>query len=273
MNSATISMLLPMGKKVQYYETFLLQYSLIISSNLIIYDLIGKSTEKTIFELYENYHGQLKDYHFKDIYMTSMMLEDNSPQKNEQRGLMLDKLFLSMSIDKKSPKFILQSFINLKEFLLLYSIFEGVLKKEFIHSKVLPENKYLKEKEIIDYIEKKVFNNKDNFIKILAQRSPLGGFKDLKVFWNFFTHFRHLFFHAGGYVTLKWLQNFKTKKREIINIVNGFNCEIAADEIIELFNELEIEEGKMFYVTDKFSNIFRNFIVRIMESLYLVEDV
>lgn len=279
MQSHTISMLLPIDKidkidkSVKTYESFLLQYSLIVSSNFIIYELIEKSTEDEIFKLFEKYHGSIDDYGDKEALMLGMMLEDNSPQKNETRGLWLDKFFIAMAHDKKSPKFILSSFINAKEFLLLYAIFEGVLKDSFIRSGTLPEGKFLREKDVISLLRKSLSERDEKFLEQLKIRSPLSNFEELECFWDFYTHFRHLYFHSGGYITKKWLANYKVKQEKLIKSIAGFNCKMSALQLAEEFEELEVIENKMFYVTDKFANIFRNYIVRIMESMYIVEDV
>lgn len=273
MHSATVSMLLPAEKTVPFYESFLLQYSLVVSSNLIIFELVSNSTEEQIFRLFEEYHGQIDDHKKKNMLLTAMMIESNAPQTNEIRGLSLDKFFLSMAIDKKSAKFILSSFINTKEFLLIYAVFEGVVKAELMKSGILNNGKFLREKDIISNIALKLSEKKELFEEHLSARSPLGKIEDIECFWDFFTHFRHLFIHSGGYVTQKWLDQLTQKKNNIINTIENFECPISAYFLIDSINELELINGKMFYIGDRFSNIFRNLVVLIMESMYLVEEV
>lgn len=275
MQSCTVSTLLPNGKHVQYYESFVLQYSLIVSSNLIIYELINQSTEDQIFSLFEKYHGQMNDYDYKRRNLLSMMIESNAPQHQECRGLLLDKFFLSMSIDKKKPKEILLSFVNAKEFLLLYAVFEGVLKSEFEKTGVLKNGTFLREKDIPLLLIKKLNKNKNDglFLGHLTKRSPLSTHEELAVFWDFFTHFRHLYAHSGGYVTIKWLEQYKSKREKLINTVNNFDCAISGSLLTKSIENIEAFENKMFYIEDGFSNIFRNFIIYIMESLYLTENV
>jgi hypothetical protein len=273
MHSATVSMLLPTGKTVQYYESFLLQYSLVVSSNLIIFELVSNSTEDQILSLFEKYHGQIDDHKEKNMLLTAMMIESNAPQANEIRGLSLDKFFLSMAIDEKSPKFILSSFINAKEFLLIYAVFEGVVKAELVKSGILNDGKFLREKDIVNNIALRLAEKKGLFEEHLSARSPFGKIEDVDCFWDFFTHFRHLFIHSGGYATQKWLDQLTQKKKNIINTIKSFECQMSAKLLIDSIEELELFNGKMFYIGDRFLNIFRNLIVLIMESMYLVEEV
>jgi hypothetical protein len=273
MHSCTVSMLLPTGKKVPFYESFLLQYSLVVSSNLIIFELIENSTENQILDLFKKYHGQIDDHKDKNILLTAMMLESNAPQASELRGLLLDKFFLSMAVDKKTSKFILSSFINAKEFLLIYAVFEGVIKAELVKCGALAEGKYLREKDIVNGINSKLDEKTNEFVEHLSTRSSLGKIEDVGCFWDFFTHFRHLYIHSGGYVTAKWLDQFTSKKEKIIEVIAKFECPISAVNLIDVIEKLELSEGKMFYINDSFSNIFRNLVILIMESLYLVEGV
>jgi len=266
-------MLLPTEKKIQFYESFLLQYSLVVSSNLIIFELIENSTESQILALFEKYHGQIDDHKNKNTLLTAMMLESNAPQASELRGLLLDKFFVSIAVDKKTPKFILSSFINAKEFLLIYAIFEGVIKAELERCGVLAEGKYLREKDIVNYINSKLGTKVSGFVEHLSTRSPIGKFEDIECFWDFFTHFRHLYVHSGGQVTTKWLDQFTSKKEKIIAVISKFECPISASLLIDSIEKLELSQGKMFYINDSFSNIFRNLVILIMESLYSVEDV
>jgi hypothetical protein len=245
----------------------------VVSSNFIVSELIENSTEEQIFELFEKYHGQIDDHKRKNILLIGMMLESNAPQANELRGLLLDKFFLSMSIDRKTPKFILSSFVNAKEFLLIYAVFEGVIKAELVRSGTLGNGKFLREKDIINNIITRLASQAEIFVDHLSCRSPIGTIADVECFWDFFTHFRHLYAHSGGYVTEKWMEQFIVKREKIIGTIANFECSLSASNLIDVINELEVSEGKVFYIGDPFLNIFRNLIILLMESLYLVESV
>lgn len=276
MHETTVSILLPLDdqKNKKFYESFILQYSTITSSNLIINKIIEKTEDKDIYKLFKDLHGSMFDYNYiKQLYLATMLSID-FPQENESRGLLLDKIFLSMNINKINAKDILINLLNAKEFILLYSVFEGTLKAEFQRSKILNEGKFLREQELIGYIEKKLtnLNIREKFLKILSERSSLSSFKDLELFWKYFTHIRHLYVHNSGYITEKWLKKYKEIEKVLkADSISNFDDTIRTSHLLEVFEEVELRKNNMFYIINKLSNMFRNYIIYIMESLYLAE--
>jgi len=273
-----ISMLLPLDsqkQKIKFYEDFILQYSLIISSNLIIYNLVEESNEEHLFELFTSYHTMFNEYIEINKILPILHLELQTPQQNEIRGLILDRFFIEMFNKKYSSKDLLKHFINFKEFVVLYSLFEGILKEEFIRCRLIDENKFLKEKDIIEYILKKYENISkiDLFEKILKDRS-IYNIGLLKLFWDLYTHFRHLFFHNAGKITSKWKNKFDNIKDKLIDILDKSNSNSILNlniiEDIEYINSF-IKINEYFFVSDKFSNMFRDFIINILEAMYLTD--
>ena len=267
----TYSVILPVEETPQFYESFTLQYSLIITSNLLINELIENSTEESVLESLTQYHGIIHDYKEKQIHLASLMLEYTPPQTEEIRGLALDKLFMSMGLENKTPKFILQSIQNTKELLLLHSVFEGVIKTEAQRVHIIPEGKYFREKDIPEVVKNMVRDKEEYFLEILSSRCPLKTFADINDCWVFFTHLRHAHIHSGGYATPKWIDQFKTKKENLLTSISNWGSSISSIQIYKIIEDLEAQPGKLLYTDNQLSNIFRNFIVNIMESLYLTK--
>ena len=108
MLSGTFSMLLPTAeKKNAFYEDFFKKYSLLISTNLIVYDAIDAFSEQRIFEEFSKFNGSYNDYKDKEVFQTFMLLEDNYPQKKEQRGLFLNTFLLIERLAKKTQNHLL----------------------------------------------------------------------------------------------------------------------------------------------------------------------
>ncbi|PMG96609.1 hypothetical protein BCU78_24885 [Vibrio lentus] len=272
MQSCTISMLFPI-EKIPYYESFHLQYSLATSSNFILFELMEKASEEEVFELFESFHGNLDDYKRAQMLMMGAHMSMTCPQAKESRGLLLDKFFISMAKRKTKPKELLANFLNAKEFILIYAIFENVLKGEFLRLGILAEGKFMREKDLFKFLNDKLSKQDmmDDFVKCLSQRSPIKDFETLTTFWKFFTHIRHLYTHSGGMVTAKWIATYINLKTNLEDKVYLFDDLFLKQRLNSAIDGFEPEVGQIFNANDHFSNIFRNLIVYIMEALYLSE--
>lgn len=270
----TISILLPLEGKinVDFYNSFVSQYSVVIGSNFVLFEMVEKLSEPDAHELLSKYHGQIPDYS-RDVSLLSFMhIQFDPPQIREIRGLDQARFFLSVTNGETTAKSILKHFLNYKEFLLLYSIFEGTLKSEFSRVKILQQGEYLKEKDMLAKLKISLESQVKcgQFIEILSSRSCFIDFCDIECFWDFFTHLRHLYAHTGGYVTQQWLVKYHQKEKSLNEVIGKFESFHA----LKLYDELEKTRpvtGKMFYMTDFFSGMFRYFVVAVMESLYLHE--
>ena len=271
-SSTKISVLLPIENQSKiFYNDFILQYSIVISSNFIIYELIEESSEEKIFELFQSYHSSFNEYNSLSYFLPTMGFQIKALQQEELRGLFLDKFFTEIENKKYLPKQLLLYYINLKEFVILYSLFEGTLKEEFIRYSLFDENKFLKEKDIIKYIKQKYKKNFDEFDSVLKDRS-FYNINSIEMWWNFYTHFRHLIFHSGGKVTKKWKVTYDNFKN---TLYNGMPEEQPL-EVINILDNLEeidraIKINEYFFITDKFTNMFRDFVINLMEAMYLMD--
>lgn len=274
-SAAKISILLPMQGRVNFYNDFILQYSILISSNMIIYELVSESNEDKIFDLFQSYHSMFNDYDYISNILPVIGIQMEVPQQEEIRGLILDKFFVEMMSKKYSPKQILFNYINLKEFVVLYALFEGILKEEFIRCGLIDENKYLREKDIIEYIKKKYKYNLDKLNDILESRS-IYNLGSIESWWKFYTHFRHLIFHNGGKITRKWKNFYDNLKSNLIENLKSEKSNESFLEIINILDNLEkidnsINIDEYFFLSDEFTNMFRDFVINLMESMYLLD--
>ena len=96
-------------------------------------------------------------------------------------------------------------------------------------------------------------------------------FNELDAFWDYFTHFRHLFFHAGGYPTQQWLDKYGNKKHKLLQAISGFEDVISANFLGDAIEGHSPIVGDLFFIQDNFANLFRNYVVRVMEAVYLTQ--
>ena len=268
MNYSTFSARLPIEKQIPIYNNFLTQYSLLISSNLIVNELISKASEQDILDLFDALHGHNDEYiHMRNFHLAAM-LNFNIPQVNEARGLWLDNLYVDMMNKKTTPKDMVLCFQRIKEFQLLYAIFENVVKQELFRTNLLEEGTFLREIDVIKKVNEYLssLNKVDIFAELLSKRTCFDSIQDIDSMWKIFTHLRNLFAHSGGIVSQNWLDNYKSK----IGLYENIMLKVPIQYEIENTIGLELfEVGKLYYLTDDMLNFFRNFIVYVMECLYL----
>jgi|GEM_PF-1795949 len=273
MQQMTVSVLKPEEGMATYYHMFYRNYSLIVSTNIVTYYIVSEMPEEHVFSLVCSAAREAaRDYEEVAIRYVAMGLSSQFPQTSEVRGLDLNELIELIKTKQISAKGSLTTFINASEFLLLFATFEDVVKCMLICDSIISAEDGLREVEVMKRIKEKL--KKDGtfcqFRDRLAARSVIRNFTDADTIWKFFTDFRHLYIHSGGRATKKWLEKFQKNQDDLMNRLTK-SPELARMFVADIINDCQPKEGQLFVVTDKFSNVFRNFIVSIMESLYLTE--
>lgn len=267
MKYPTLSIRLPIEKNIEFYEKFILQYSLIIVSMNCYEELIDEYvTEEKIMKYFDMFHGMFNDYEDKRDYIHYMSLDADFKQLHESRGLYLDRFYVDLQKKTYTPSKLLKYFNNINQFLLLYSTFEGILKNEYRMKEIINEGKFVRENQLICFSEKYVekYNCKKKFLSEISERSLMENFDEISCLWNYFTNIRHLYVHSSGIVTEKWLQKIKSSYNKLEDL-------LERDIVWEIGKELSLEKVKVdttFYIEDNLLNFFRNYIVAFMESLY-----
>lgn len=273
MQQMTISMLKPEADIVPYYQMFYRNYSLLVSTNIVTHHIVSEMPEERIFELIcDVSRAAVTDYARVQSLYVGMGLGFQSPQIGEVRGLNLNELIELIRTKQISAMESLTTFINASEFLILFAIFEDAVKFMLIFDGIVSVERGLREVDVMKKIKDKLERKRvfPQFRDRLAARSAIHNFADAETTWKFFTDFRHLYVHSGGRATANWLEKFQRNQDELMNRLTK-GTDLAKMFVADVIDDCQPKEGRLFIVTDKFTNIFRNFIVSIMEALYLTE--
>jgi len=283
MDYGTVSIKLPIEKQIGVYNNFLTQYSLIVTSNLLVEELVSKSNEQDLLDFFDEFHGHFNDYNVVKNSFLMKMIDIEMIQAEETRGLWLDRLYVDMTTNQKMPSEIVLSIQRMKEYLLLFANFENTLKQEMYESNLVDSNKFIRENEIVkylnDYLEKE--SKTALFYTEIRKRTYFKEFDEINKIWKMLNDIRNLFAHSGGIVTEKWLEKYKStfgNNREILSNAS-LNKSLEAvyydtmgtklcNDLCTVLTPDQFEIDKMYYLNEELSNFFRNFIVAIAESLY-----
>ena len=269
MISSTVSILLPKENNIPFYESFVNQYSFIISVTFITHYIIGnKCNDEEILQIFQNMHGKLEDYNTLQIYMQGAGLCISAPQLDEHRGLLNEKVFNDLMKKKISSKDILLFFNNALEFTSIYALFELTIKRILQENNIISNKTFFREEEFVEKINEYLDSKsiKDKFYKELNNRISISNGNVLKMFFNYFTCIRHLYAHNGGMISPKWKQDFLSKKGILENnLPFSINNELVVDSL----TKIKVNSNDYFYLPDIQANIFRNICVSIIEAIYV----
>ncbi len=267
MQNMTISMLKPEIGRVPYYDTFYRNYSMLVATSLVTYEIINETPEAEIFELICGTSSfAASDHERLRVDYIGIGVDFRTPQTNEARGLDRNALIEPIKAQQISATNSLITFINASEFLFLFAIFEAAIKDAVSSGKDFPEKAVMS--QILAKLKKD--GTFDQFRNVLAKRTLIQNFKDAEEVWKFFLDFRHLYVHGGGRVTEKWLGKFQTSMDGLMSRLTK-DTDLAKMFLADVIESCQPQDGQLFVVTDNFTNVFRNFIVSIMEALYLTE--
>lgn len=264
--NATISALIPqkITAVTEFYKNFFFRYSLIMRQIMTINALIDVAGKEKVAEMQAIWMGLLDDYQYQNSMAICMGISYDIPQLRENRGLWTES---TQGVNSKEK---LVTSVNLSEYLQLYSLFEDSISKLLHGIGILKNGKYLKEKDVI-----KKFNEfltkegiKKEFYDTLSARTPFQSDMELFLFWHFFTIIRNILVHADRLPSAKEIASFEKCKEKITTYLQ--RDAILITFICDTLDEVAVTPNVHLTVTDKMVNMLRNYIVYIMESLYLV---
>lgn len=152
---------------------------------------------------------------------------------------------------------LLKGFLNIWEFLFLYGIVETTLKK------ILNLCGQTREEDLIKNIIAKHPAIESKLEKQLSVKR--NAIDDL---WKLFTEFRNIYSHSHGIMTrhAKSKLNGKLSQFRSSFEPNDIVAEALAD-VNKLFQNQSMPEGKFYLMKDDELNLFRNFVIALMETL------
>lgn len=171
---------------------------------------------------------------------------------NENKEIDINLKELLDTTSSKNWYELLRELLNVWEFLFLYGIVESTFKN------ILNKTGSLKEEDLIPSIFKH-FNGLETHIGISKS--------NLINLWNLYTELRNIYAHGHGFITNTAKCNLGgklDKARKSLYEVCGI---ITLTNIDGIFNKNLIKKDKFYFLKDDELNIFRNLIIRVMESI------
>lgn len=264
----TISMLSPEPGQCPAYDRFYRIHSMLITTNVVTHHLVHEVPEAHLAEfLAEVVTASKTDYARARTLYTAMQLSFEAVQIGENRGLDLADVSQSLAEGRMTAKQIILAFQNFNEFVLLFALFEDAMKDlmtptggpaiELRESKVM-ENLLTHLQGIGSF---KLFKAQ------LQDRTICEDYEDAKRLWSYFVALRHLYVHSGGRPTPKWLVDYKQVRDAVISRLRDPG--ITTMDVRETIESIEPRERVLLMLPDGLVNIFRNFVVGVMEAIYV----
>lgn len=271
MKHTTISMLTPELGRCPAYDRFYRTYSMLVATNVVTHHLIHQVSEAHLADLLlcEVVEGAKSDYVRARTLYSAMGLSFEAVQMGEDRGLDLTDVSQSLAEGRATAKQIILAFQNFNEFVILFALFEDAVKDLLSPTDggsavKLKEPKVME--DLLTYLQGLALFKR--FKAELEARTICEDYEDAKRLWTYFVALRHLYVHSGGRPTSKWMTDYKGVRDAVVSRLESPDIgTMDVREIIE--EEIEPRERVLLMLPDGLVNIFRNFVVGVMEAVYV----
>lgn len=267
MKHMTISMLTPEPGRCPAYDRFYRTYSMLITTNVVTHHLVHEVPEAHLAELLtEVVNASRSDYARARTLYAAMQLSFDAAQIGEDRGLDLTDVSQSLAEGQMTAKQIILAFQNFNEFVLLFALFEDAVK-DLITPTEGPAIK-LKEPKVMEDLLTHLqgLGLFKRFKAQLKDRTFCADYEDAKRLWTYFVALRHLYVHSGGRPTSKWLVDYEGVRDAVISRLK--DPDIGTMAMRKMIEAIEPRERVLLMLPDGLVNIFRNFVVGVMEAVY-----
>jgi hypothetical protein len=261
-------MIAPNNDKCKEYNDFYKFYGMNIKYNIIFNDMIHTFKSNLPYLSVE-----IKDkIEQKNIEIDNQLLCIGLKREKCDR----DKLRLSISnndlhirnqyFNGEYDKFI-NFLTDYYQVIQLYANFEGTIK-EFIFRKRGNED-YIKQKELINELFNIVVEK--DFVNEYKKLTGMSFLKtEFVTLWSYYTNVRNLFSHAGGIISKEFISKMNKIRNEIENFERNLVAQIPfpSEKIFKIEN---LNENGLYIISEYELRIFRNLLVHIWETLYMLE--
>lgn len=263
----TLSMLRPEPGRCPAYDRFHHTYSLLLATNVVTHHLVHEVPEDRLTELLHQVVASSEtDYSRAQALYAVMGLSFAAPQMWEDRGLDLADVSETLAAGGSAQRVVL-AFQNFNEFVLLFALFEDAVKD--LLTPPGGEAVKLKEQKVMEDLLTHLqgLGSFARFKARLADRTICGDYEDAKSLWSYFVALRHLLVHSGGRPTSKWMSDYETARGMVSRRLRG--PDIGRMEVREVIEKVEPSERVLLMLPNGIVNIFRNFVVGVMEAYYV----
>ena len=262
-------MLTPELGRCPAYDRFYRTYSMLITTNVVTYHLVHEMPEAHLTELLtEVVTASKSDYAGARTLYAAMHLSFEAVQIGEDRGLDLTDVSQSLAEGRMTAKQIILAFQNFNEFVLLFALFEDAVKDLMTPTGGGPAIK-LKEPKVMENLLTHLqgLGLFKRFKAELGDRTICEDYEDAKRLWSYFVAMRHLYVHSGGRPTSKWLVDYEEVRDAVISRLK--DPDIGTMDVRETIEAIEPRERVLLMLPDGLVNIFRSFVVGVMEAVYV----
>lgn len=269
MNHTTISMLTPERGRCPAYDRFYRTYSMLMATNVVTHHLVHEVPEAhlKVLLLDEVVAASESDYARAQTFYAAMQLSFQVVQLGEDRGLDLTDVSQSLKEGRMTAKQIILAFQNFNEFVILFALFEDAVKDLLTPADGGPAVT-LKEAKVMEELLchlKKLASFKQ-FKGQLGDRTICVDYEDAKRLWSYFVALRHLYVHSGGHPTSIWKGDYEKVRDAVIDRLK--TPDILTMAVREMIEGIKPCERELLMLPDGLVNIFRNFVVGVMEAIY-----
>ncbi len=267
MRHMTLSMLRPEPGRCPAYDRFHRTYSLLLATNVVTHHLVHEVPEDHLTELlHEVVTASETDYSRAQGLYAAMGLSFAAPQMREDRGLDLSDVSETLAAGGSALRIVL-AFQNFNEFVLLFALFEDAVK-DLLSPDGGPTVELRESKVMEDLLTHlKALGSFGRFKARLADRTVCADYEDAKSLWSYFVALRHLLVHSGGRPTSKWMADYGEARDAVSRRLRG--PDIGRMDVREVIEKVEPSERVLLMLPDGLVNIFRNFVVGVMEAYYV----
>jgi aspartate carbamoyltransferase regulatory subunit len=212
--------------------------------SLDLEDFIPQIIEEKIYKNFQQ---------INDITMCAGLQIDDSLNKD----ITINLIDLLKTTNTKNWYSLIKGFMNIWEFLFLYSSVENTIKQILNIEGNTTTEKLLEN----------LYTKYPNFNQSLIDNGYLTSKGNFNL-WTLYTELRHIYSHTHGILTKKGKGNLCSKihnlkkSLEEIDIMNG-----AFIDIDNIFKKSTLQINKFYLLKDEELNIFRNFIIILIENL------
>ena len=266
----TYSIITPNNENCKEYNDFYRFYGLNIKYNIIFNDMIHELKGRLPYLSIEIQDRIKKQYEKIDTKLYMMGIERvKSPRDNFDLSISNNDFEIRKQYFNNDYDRFINYITDFYQVIQLYANFESTVKA-FIFRKKQSEF-YIKQRELFEnlfdvILEKNLINR---FNKVHGLNLDKNNIISL---WNYYTNIRNLYAHSGGILGKNFINDMTRIKDDMSKLESKLAKKYSIILEKDIFlNTDNISEGNLYIISEYELRIFRNFIVYIWESIYLLE--
>lgn len=264
----TYGMIVPEPNTCKNYELFYQFYSLNIKQNLITNNLL-KEVKSHLpimnLEIKESINNKLQEI---DTILPGIGVKRESTLREEYKiSILNDDLYLKEKYFNGNYEEYINYITNIQQVILLYSSFENTISS-YLKDKGITNRIF--QKKLLKEVCNKVSGFQEKFNNLNDREFIINDFSTL---WKYFTFIRNLYTHSSGVIDEEFIRSMENIHSDIQDTIernfNFIERSLFPDNEKILRNN-DFIESDLFIITEIELRFFRNFIIYVWETIYLL---